>query len=113
MRGRKTMKRTWIGRLGWRLGVFFIAAVASSSAQSFDTLFSFAAANGEAANGPLVQGANGNFYGSAMFGGANQSTTFCNAADQFGCGTIFEITPDGTFTEIYDFCAQANCVDGA
>jgi uncharacterized protein (TIGR03437 family) len=39
----------------------------------------------------LVQGTDGNFYGTASTGGAN------------GYGTIFRITPGGTFTTIYSF----------
>jgi uncharacterized repeat protein (TIGR03803 family) len=31
-----------------------------------------------------------------------------------GCGTIFEITPEGALTTLYTFCkANGNCVDGA
>jgi uncharacterized repeat protein (TIGR03803 family) len=29
-----------------------------------------------------------------------------------GCGTVFSITPDGTLTTLYDFCAKTNCPDG-
>jgi uncharacterized repeat protein (TIGR03803 family) len=107
------MKKRGIGRIAYIVAVFCVATVVTSPAQTFTTLFRFAAANGEIANGPLVQGANGNFYGTANVGGVNQSRTFCNIYDQLGCGTIFEITPGGKFTEIYDFCAQTNCADGA
>jgi uncharacterized repeat protein (TIGR03803 family) len=27
-------------------------------------------------------------------------------------GTIFKITPSGSFTALYSFCAQSNCTDG-
>ncbi len=49
----------------------------------------------------LVQATDGNFYGATEWGGAN------------GHGTVFEITPSGTLTTLYSFCAQANCADGA
>jgi uncharacterized repeat protein (TIGR03803 family) len=30
-----------------------------------------------------------------------------------GCGTLFQITPSGTFTKLYSFCLQAKCADGS
>jgi len=50
----------------------------------------------------LVQATDGNFYGTASGGGANN-----------GGGTIFKITPAGTLTTLYSFCAQPNCTDGS
>jgi len=49
----------------------------------------------------LVQGNDGNFYGTAALGGAR------------GEGTIFKITPAGTFTLLHTFCSQSGCADGA
>jgi uncharacterized repeat protein (TIGR03803 family) len=50
----------------------------------------------------LVQGANGNFYGTTSEGGANAG------------GTIFEINPSGMLMTLYSFCSQggAECTDG-
>src|SRR5260370_14143398 len=49
----------------------------------------------------LVEGTDGNFYGTAGSGGdANY-------------GTVFSITSAGVLTTLYSFCAQANCVDGS
>ena len=45
----------------------------------------------------LVQGIDGNFYGTTVGGGANQF------------GTVFKITPTGTFTVLHSF----NTTDGA
>jgi uncharacterized repeat protein (TIGR03803 family) len=59
--------------------------------------------DGRNPSGRLIQASNGNFYGTTYEGGANGS----------GGGTIFEITPAGTLTTLYSFCAQANCADGA
>lgn len=56
--------------------------------------------DGENPWGALVQATNGNFYGTASGGGAYYS------------GTIFEITPSGRLTTIYDFCPQIGCSDG-
>jgi uncharacterized repeat protein (TIGR03803 family) len=49
----------------------------------------------------LVLGADGNFYGTTAYGGAN------------GEGSVYKITPGGTLTTIYSFCAQIACTDGA
>jgi uncharacterized repeat protein (TIGR03803 family) len=56
----------------------------------------------------LFQGTDGNFYGTTQYGGANNNSICSNA----GCGTIFKITPGGTLTTLYSFCAQLNCTDG-
>ena len=49
----------------------------------------------------LVQGKDGNFYGTAPTGGA------------YGSGTVFEISPRGELTTLYSFCSQPSCADGA
>src|ERR1039457_5075208 len=48
----------------------------------------------------LVQATNGDFYGTTVFGGANDH------------GTVFKITPSGTLTTLYRFCSQTHCADG-
>lgn len=58
--------------------------------------------------GALVQGTDGNFYGSTPLGGTG-GVNFCNSY----CGTAFQITPSGTLTTLYDFCSQSNCSDGS
>jgi uncharacterized repeat protein (TIGR03803 family) len=50
----------------------------------------------------LVQGTDGNFYGVAQNGGET-SETLCSQTSNDQCGTLFEITPAGTFTVIYSF----------
>ena len=55
------------------------------------TLHSFGSGDGSFANGPLVQGADGNFYGTTKMGGAH------------GFGTIFKITPSGSFSTFHSF----------
>src|SRR5215471_19219778 len=49
---------------------------------------------------PLIQGTNGNFYGTSQGGSPNRG------------GTVFELTPSGEMPMRYDFCALANCDDG-
>jgi uncharacterized repeat protein (TIGR03803 family) len=70
------------------------------------TLYSFCSqggcADGQSPYAGLVQAASGDFYGTTYFGGANN-----------GNGTIFKITPNGTLTTLYSFCAQSGCTDGA
>jgi uncharacterized repeat protein (TIGR03803 family) len=61
-------------------------------------------------DGALMQGTNGNFYGTASHGGANNG---CYNQYTTGCGTIFEITPSGKLGTLYSFCDQANCADGS
>lgn len=77
-----------------------------ASAQTFDVLASFDSADGSQPQAGLVQGFNGNFYGTALFGGESSGCFF-------GCGTIFQITPAGDLTTFYSFCAQTGCTDGA
>jgi uncharacterized repeat protein (TIGR03803 family) len=51
----------------------------------------------------LVQGSDGNFYGTTYYGG---TSTNCYE----GCGTIFRISPSGTYTSLYSFVGSP---DGA
>ena len=68
------------------------------------TLYSFCAlencADGKSPLAKLVQGTDGNFYGTTPAGGAN------------GWGTVFTMTPEGALTTLYSFCSQPNCADG-
>jgi uncharacterized repeat protein (TIGR03803 family) len=59
----------------------------------------------------LVQGTDGNFYGTTEFGGYS---TYCTVTlFPNGCGTVFMVTPTGSVeTTIYSFCSQPNCADG-
>jgi uncharacterized repeat protein (TIGR03803 family) len=64
--------------------------------------------------GNLVQGADGNFYGTTVNGG----NSACDSDGFIGCGTVFKITAAGAFTSLFSFCHQANCatkgsLDGA
>jgi uncharacterized repeat protein (TIGR03803 family) len=76
------------------------------------TLYSFCAqancADGAYPLGALVQGADGNFYGTTLLGGLMNSNGCSN-----GCGTVFKITSGGELTTLHDFCSEANCADGA
>jgi uncharacterized repeat protein (TIGR03803 family) len=50
--------------------------------------------------GQLIPGADGNFYGTTIQGGANAN------------GTVFKITARGKLTTLYNFCSLPNCADG-
>jgi uncharacterized repeat protein (TIGR03803 family) len=52
--------------------------------------------------GGLVQGSDGNFYGTASVGGKGL----------LGEGVVFKITPGGKYTVLYNFCSLASCKDG-
>jgi uncharacterized repeat protein (TIGR03803 family) len=83
---------------------------AQPPAVSFKSLDSFDVTNGLTPLGmALVQGLDGNLYGTTEFGGANLA---CNPK-QVGCGTVFKMTPAGALTTIYSFCSAASCADGS
>lgn len=62
-------------------------------------------ADGSEVGGSLVQAFNGNLYGATLYEG-NVSPA-CNP--NFGCGTIFEMTPTGNFSTLFTF----DSTDGA
>ena len=72
-----------------------------SPAQTFTRLVSFDDANGaEPYLMSLVQGTDGNLYGTTQNGGA--------ASD----GTVFKVTPTGTLSTLHNFCSKPGCTDG-
>jgi uncharacterized repeat protein (TIGR03803 family) len=76
------------------------------------TLYSFCSqSNCTDGQGPtgLVRATNGDFYGTTTFGGVIGAS--CPQTSS-GCGTVFEITPSGSLTTLYNFCSQSNCSDG-
>jgi uncharacterized repeat protein (TIGR03803 family) len=76
----------------------------SPSGAGFTVLYSFSSSDGSQPTGGLVQGRDGNFYGTTSQGGANGGAA----------GTVFKMTPSGTLTTLYNFCRQGNCRnDGA
>jgi uncharacterized repeat protein (TIGR03803 family) len=83
--------------------VLLLAAIAvASPAQTFTTLFSFDKSNGGNPTFPsLVQGLDGNLYGTTPVGGKKQG------------GTVFRVTTGGMLATLYNFCAPKACPDGA
>jgi len=73
-------------------------------AQTFTTLYTFcsrpACADGEAPGAGVIMDKLGNLYGTTELGGASVY------------GTVFELTPSGTETVLYNFCSASHCTDG-
>ncbi|MGO8795696.1 MAG: choice-of-anchor tandem repeat GloVer-containing protein [Candidatus Sulfotelmatobacter sp.] len=76
--------------------VVCMAAAMAARAQTLTTLHSFDATDGSEPQASLVQGTDGNLYGTTFNGGASAACTG-------GCGTIFKITPSGTLTTLHSF----------
>ncbi len=67
--------------------------------------------DGAAPAATLIQGTNGDLFGTTSAGGSNKACPdFSNGAP--GCGTIFKISPSGMLTTLYGFCSQSQCADG-
>ncbi len=87
--------------------IFLLCAAITivARAQTFTSLATFDFTNGANPSSlSLVQGIDGNLYGTTVSGGS--------LACIGGCGTIFRITTSGALTSLYSFCAQAGCADG-
>jgi uncharacterized repeat protein (TIGR03803 family) len=79
---------------------------------TFTTLHSFDLTDGYIPSTTLVQGTDGDLYGTTWEGGANYNSLCKTSVENFGCGTLFKITTGGTLTTLYSFCSQTNCADG-
>ena len=82
---------------------------------NFTTLYSFcnfgngSCPDGSSPSSGVIQATDGNLYGTATLGG-NVNLGLCFGT---GCGTAFQINGDNQLTNLYTFCAQASCTDGA
>jgi uncharacterized repeat protein (TIGR03803 family) len=102
-------KFNWSMKAGGIILLMTGMAVPLLAQKTFKSLHSFHKTDGRYPSGELVQATNGNLYGTTYQGGANVCT---NGKVEFGCGTVFAITPSGTLTTIYSFCSHSNCADG-
>src|ERR1700733_7367186 len=82
------------------VSILFVVTTIALPARTFTTLHSFNGTDGANSYTGFVQGADGDFYGTTIDGGANAG------------GNIFKITPSGKLTPLYSFCSQSNCTDG-
>jgi len=96
------MNSVSLSKIACLLVVFCVSMAIGTTAQMLTTLVNFSDANGADSFAPLIQGTDGNFYGTTADGGANQDS-----------GTVFKMTPGGALTTLYSFCNQASCADGA
>jgi uncharacterized repeat protein (TIGR03803 family) len=90
-------------------GTIFVVSPPFTGLGPLVTLYAFCSldncADGNTPITPLVQGADGNIYGTTANGGTNSY------------GTVFSIAPPFTpagvsFNLLYSFCALPNCIDG-
>ena len=83
------------------LVVLYCIAAAVASAQTLQTPVTFNSTNGAVPTDVLVQGTDGNLYGTTQYGAAAN------------IGTIFKLTQGGALTTIYSFCSKTLCADGS
>src|SRR5213592_848129 len=88
---RRSEYALWVAVLGWLMVLSGIAP-----AQVYEKVFDLTQANAADLQGSepyaaLVQGSDGNFYGTTERGGAN------------GLGTVFRMTPAGVLTTLVEF----------
>ena len=70
------------------------------SAGNLTTLYSFTGgADGANPSAALLQGSDGLFYGTTLYGG----NSTCSVSSYTGCGTIFKIDSKGNFTTMHEF----------
>ncbi|MGA2132259.1 MAG: choice-of-anchor tandem repeat GloVer-containing protein [Bryobacteraceae bacterium] len=77
------------GRRDW--GTLGALGAMAGQGQTFTTLASFDGRNGATPGVSLVQGINGDLYGTAVYGGASDA------------GTVFRITPQGQLKTVHSF----------
>src|SRR5580704_14541679 len=75
--------------------LLWAATAIASQAQVFNVLVNFDGANGAQPYSALVQGVDGNFYGTTSLGGP------ADPCEKFGCGTLFQMTPGGSLATLH------------
>jgi hypothetical protein len=89
-------------RCGWKFilpAVLLCAAVAQ--AQTLTPLADFSRSTGGGPGAPMIQGLDGNFYGTAGDAGIGEH------------GAVFIATPGGTLSDLFSFCKAPTCPTGA
>src|SRR5580704_11986995 len=77
------MKEVGLSKMACLIVMFLITATVGASAQTFQTVITFSETNGAVPTAVLVQGTDGNFYGTTQYGGTSD------------LGTVFRLTPAG------------------
>ena len=102
-----SMAFVWVagddGTATYTIEVSCLVGTCPVQTQTFTTLHAFTFSDGANSSAGLVQGTDGNLYGTTSEGG-NSNTR--------ASGTVFKISPGGTFTLLYRFCSQSGCTDG-
>jgi uncharacterized repeat protein (TIGR03803 family) len=83
-----------------------VAAIISPAQTFFNTVATFGPNVGGLFYAP-IQASNGNLYGTSYQGGTGAA-----CQNSSGCGTIYQLTPAGALSTLYNFCSQPNCADG-
>ena len=81
------------------LSVVYLMFGAMMHAQTYTVLYNFCSqpncTDGSTPYSSLIKGPHGNLFGTTAEGG--------NACKSTGCGTVFELTPDGIYSVLYNF----------
>ncbi len=85
--------------LAWFL--VYATTVSASFTQTFTPIHSFNGNDGSGAISAMVQGRNGNLYGTTQSGGSHTS------------GTVFKVTTSGSLVTLHNFCSQTSSADGS
>jgi uncharacterized repeat protein (TIGR03803 family) len=88
-----------------------MTSAAAANTWTEKVLHSFSGPDGAYSEAGLVFDTAGNLYGTTAGGG-----NFTGHCSQYGCGTVFELTPNGsggwTQKVLYTFCSWKGCADG-
>lgn len=111
MQTRKGKRVTGLGHSKLFIVLLFCAATAiAASAQTFTTIADFPFSEGVDPDAPLVEGVNGNLFGTTVAGG---SSSHCRLDGRpYGCGTVFQVTTGGTLTAVHRFDDSDGAVPG-
>ena len=77
--------------------IVVLALAGNVSGQMLTNLYSFSGSDGRGPAAPLLQGSDGNFYGTTRLGGRT------NLNSGLGYGTVFRISPTGSLTNLWLF----------
>lgn len=98
------MRALLLGRSVLITSALSVLLAATASAQTFTKLVDFTNANGaDPFHTSLIQGFDGNLYGTTAYGGR------FSCPPNGGCGTVFSLTEDGKITRSFSF----NGIDGS
>ena len=97
----KRFKSRLILGLAFACAAITFSLAVSAQAQILHAVGVFDGPNGNGPYSSVVQGPDGNIYGTTDSGGNDTQS-----------GTLFRLTPSGEVTDLYNFCSLAKCADG-